>query len=313
MSVQREGYERNDMKIINFGSLNIDKVYEVADFVTAQETISAKTLNIFAGGKGLNQSIAAARAGAEVMHVGAIGSDGDFLLELLKESGADISQIQKLDEESGHAIIQVTPAGQNCIIIYGGTNQMLTKEQIDQTLDLSEPQDIILLQNETNYLGYIMEQAVERRLRIALNPSPISETLLTLPLDKAEWLLLNEVEGKILAGMKKNAPVDNEGVLSALHEKYPNVRLVLTVGQDGVLYQDHMCRAAHPIFRVKTVDTTAAGDTFGGYFLACVSEGRDVSDCLRIASAAAALAVSRKGAVPSIPKRYEVAKFLGNF
>src|SRR5699024_9447794 len=133
-----------------------------------------------------------------------------------------ISQIQKLDEESGHAIIQVTPAGQNCIIIYGGTNQMLTKEQIDQTLDLSEPQDIILLQNETNCLGYIMEQAVERRLRIALNPSPISETLLTLPLDKAEWLLLNEVEGKILAGMKKNAPVDNEGVLSALHEKYPN-------------------------------------------------------------------------------------------
>ena len=102
--MQREGYERNDMKIINFGSLNIDKVYEVADFVTAQETISAKTLNIFAGGKGLNQSIAAARAGAEVMHVGAIGSDGDFLLELLKESGADISQIQKLDEESGHAI-----------------------------------------------------------------------------------------------------------------------------------------------------------------------------------------------------------------
>ena len=298
--MQREGYERNDMKIINFGSLNIDKVYEVADFVTAQETISAKTLNIFAGGKGLNQSIAAARAGAEVMHVGAIGSDGDFLLELLKESGADISRIQKLDEESGHAIIQVTPEGQNCIIIYGGTNQMLTKEQIDQTLDLSEPQDIILLQNETNYLGYIMEQAVERRLRIALNPSPISETLLTLPLDKAEWLLLNEVEGKILAGMKKNAPVDNE-------------RLVLTVGQDGVLYQDHMCRAAHPIFRVKTVDTTAAGDTFGGYFLACVSEGRDVSDCLRIASAAAALAVSRKGAVPSIPKRYEVAKFLGNF
>lgn len=311
--MQREGYERNDMKIINFGSLNIDKVYEVADFVTAQETISAKTLNIFAGGKGLNQSIAAARAGAEVMHVGAIGSDGDFLLELLKESGADISQIQKLDEESGHAIIQVTPEGQNCIIIYGGTNQMLTKEQIDQTLDLSEPQDIILLQNETNCLGYIMEQAVERRLRIALNPSPISETLLTLPLDKAEWLLLNEVEGKILAGMKKNAPVDNEGVLSALHEKYPNVRLVLTVGQDGVLYQDHMYRAAHPIFRVKTVDTTAAGDTFGGYFLACVSEGRDVSDCLRIASAAAALAVSRKGAVPSIPKRNEVAKFLGNF
>lgn len=299
------------MKIINFGSLNIDKVYELSDFVTPGETISAKALNIFAGGKGLNQSIAAARAGVSVLHAGAVGTDGDFLLALLKDAGVDVSMVRTLDAQSGHAIIQVNQEGQNCIIIYGGTNQMLTCEHIDTALDLGESGDIVLLQNETNNISYIMEQAANRGLKIAFNPSPIPENLSELPLDKVEYLILNEIEGASLAGIKAETS-DFETILSALRQRYPHSKIVLTLGSQGVLYEDESCRASHPIFKAKAVDTTAAGDTFCGYFLAGTCQDRSAQECLRRASAASSIAVSRAGAAPSIPVVQEVEEFLAD-
>ncbi len=297
------------MKIINFGSLNIDRVYELTDFVTPGATVSARALNTFAGGKGLNQSIAAARAGAHVFHVGAVGSDGAFLLDLLKDAGADVSMTKTLDSESGHAIIQVNQNGQNCIIIYGGTNRKLTRDHIDAALGLAEPGDIALLQNETNNIPYIMEQASARGMKVAWNPSPIPENLSEFPLEKADYLIVNEIEGAALAGLgaeEKNFEV----ILSALREKYPKVRVVLTLGDQGVLYEDEAGKASHPVFQANAVDTTAAGDTFCGYFLAGICQGRPVSECLRQASAASSIAVSRSGAAPSIPVYKEVEAFL---
>lgn len=297
------------MKIINFGSLNIDRVYELTDFVTPGATVSAKELNTFAGGKGLNQSIAAARAGAHVFHVGAVGSDGAFLLDLLKDAGADVSMTKTLDFESGHAIIQVNQNGQNCIIIYGGTNRKLTRDHIDSALRLAEPGDIALLQNETNNIPYIMEQASAHGMKVAWNPSPIPENLSMFPLEKVDYLIVNEIEGAALAGLgaeEKNF----ELILSALREKYPKVRVVLTLGDQGVLYEDEAGKASHPVFQAKAVDTTAAGDTFCGYFLAGICQGRTVSECLRQASAASSIAVSRSGAAPSIPVYKEVEAFL---
>ena len=120
------------MKILNFGSCNIDYVYNVDHSVQTGQTIAAKKMEIFAGGKGLNQSVAAARAGATVYHAGVIGEDGAFLKEILEQSGADVAFIQQKDCKNGHAIIQVDGQGNNCIIVYPGTNAMITKDYVDE-------------------------------------------------------------------------------------------------------------------------------------------------------------------------------------
>jgi len=336
------------MKILNFGSLNIDKVYQMREFVSAGETVAAIDLNTFAGGKGMNQSIAIARAGAEVIHVGNIGPDGLFLKEMLADAGANVSQIEVLDADTGHAIIQVNENGQNCIIIYGGANQMFTKAHIDKALALGDVGDIVLLQNEINDIEYIIDAAHERGLTVALNPSPIDDHLLCMDLSKVGIFILNEIEGAALAGDGANAgddemisagggavneamavenKIDYPAILKALSDKYPNAKIVLTLGSEGVLYRDKDITSTHGIYKVKAVDTTAAGDTFAGYFLAalcaCCEPGETNGDCNRIrkrealvgralelASAAAAIAVTRHGASPSIPVMAEVEELL---
>lgn len=290
------------MKIINFGSLNIDKVYNVSDFVRPGQTISALNLNTFCGGKGLNQSIAAARAGANVVHAGAVGPDGDMLVNALKESGVDVSQLAHLPGDSGHAIIQVSQTGENCIIVSGGTNQQLSEAYIDSVLAGGCPGDVVLMQNEVNNLPYIMHAAKAKNLKIALNPSPITPALLEYPLELADWLLVNETEGAQISGCNGSHPE----ILKALHEKYPQTAIVLTLGSDGVLYQDANETAGEKCFKVKAVDTTAAGDTFTGFFLTCCLEGMPVQQCLTMASKASAIAVTRAGASTSIPMRSEV-------
>ena len=161
------------MKILNFGSLNIDRVYSVDEFVRAGETISSLKMETYAGGKGLNQSIAAARAGEEVYHGGMIGEDGLFLKELLAENGVETSFIGVTGAQTGHAIIQVNAGGQNSILLFGGANRMIDREFADHVLGNFDRGDILILQNETSSLGYIVDRAWEKGMRIALNPSPI--------------------------------------------------------------------------------------------------------------------------------------------
>ena len=160
------------MKIINFGSLNIDKVCSVEEFVQPGETIMATGYSVNAGGKGLNQSVAAARAGAQVLHAGAVGSDGLFLKEILADAGADVSCLRVMDTESGCAFIEVNSKGQNRIIVSAGTNRMYTEEYIKNVLEKAEAGDFVLLQNEINNMPYIMKKAHERGLRIAFNAAP---------------------------------------------------------------------------------------------------------------------------------------------
>src|SRR5690606_30443443 len=153
------------MRILNFGSLNIDHVYRVDNFVQPGETKHSKTYMINSGGKGLNQSIAAAKAGSQVFHAGMAGRDGGFLVEKLQAAGVDTSLMQASTEVSGHAIIQVADSGQNCILLYGGTNQLLTEAYIDQTLDAFGNEGLVLLQNETNLVGEIIEKASKKGLK----------------------------------------------------------------------------------------------------------------------------------------------------
>lgn len=295
------------MKILNLGSLNIDKVYSVPHFVSGGETLSADKMEVFSGGKGLNQSIAAARAGAEVYHAGAIGSDGEGLRRLMEEAGVRTDYLQTLpDTVTGHAIIQLTPTGQNCIIISAGANGALTEDYIDEVLSHFVAGDLLLLQNETNGIPYAMRHAKERGMKIAFNASPISEALLSYPLELVDYFIINEVEGKALAGGEED---DFEKILFRLSEKFPDAAIVLTVGSQGSLYRFRGESSRHGIYDVPVVDTTAAGDTFCGYFLSAVSKNMTPAEGLHIASLASSLAVSKKGAANSIPTWDEVKSF----
>lgn len=290
------------MNVLNFGSLNIDHVYQVDHFVAAGETEASTQYVRHMGGKGLNQSIALARAGVTVYHAGCVGTDGAFLKNYLEESGVCTTYLKTGSVPTGHAIIQVDRSGQNCILLFGGANQSQTPEQIAETIAHFTSGDILLLQNEINGLDEIMRCAYARGLRIAFNPSPATDALLQLPLETVEWFILNEVEGNQLTG-----ETDPDRMIEELRRRWPGCRVVLTLGKRGVQYADDEISCAHGIYPVPVVDTTGAGDTFTGYFLAGVVQNRPIPEILEFASRASSLEITRPGAAQSIPTAAEVA------
>ncbi|MCD8197844.1 MAG: ribokinase [Lachnospiraceae bacterium] len=295
------------MKVLCFGALNIDYTYTVDHFVQKGETLSSKSLQVFSGGKGLNQTVALARAGAEVYHAGAVGTDGGFLLQLMEEAGANIENVAVLDEvRTGNAIIQKDKNGDNCIILYGGANQAITKAQVDRTLQKFEREDFIVLQNEINELAYIMEKAHEIGMKIILNPSPMDEKIPKLPLQYVSYFLLNEIETLQLLQSDDTDDIDGERLARKLLEKFPTAAIVLTLGEKGSVYMDQKEKVSQPIYKVKTVDTTAAGDTFTGFFIAGLLKSGSVKEAMDLAAKASAIAVSRPGAAPSIPVLAEI-------
>lgn len=293
------------MRVLNIGSLNLDYVYSVDHIIQPGETESTGSRNIFLGGKGINQSCALAKAGVEVYHAGMIGADGTAFLDACKEYGVHSDYIKTVDGPSGHTIIQVDRNAQNSILLFGGANQMLTKEFVDDVLSHFGREDVLLLQNEVNLLPYIVDQAYEKGMQIALNPSPFNEKLDAVDLSKISIFLLNEVEGFQITG-KQNP----EEIVAELLHRFPKARIMLTLGKDGCVYADQTQKVHQPIFPVKAVDTTAAGDTFTGYFLAGLAEGLPMEEILRRSAKASSIAVSRPGAVPSIPYRQEVLEQL---
>lgn len=296
------------MKILNFGSLNIDYVYSVEHFVQKGETLSSDMLNVYSGGKGLNQSIALSRAGLPVYHAGMIGEDGTFLENMLKDAGVNTQFLYKSSEvRTGNAIIQNDKNGDNCILLYGGANQAITKDMIDQVLANFEAGDWLVLQNEICEIPYIVEQAHHKGMKIMLNPSPMNDRIYELCLDYIDVFILNEVEAQGLVGTTD----DVQKLQSKLKEKFPNAEIVLTLGEKGSMYLGEES-VQQEIYSVKTVDTTAAGDTFTGYYLAGRLQEMSVKETLNMAAAASAIAVSKRGAAPSIPTKAEVIQFIEN-
>lgn len=289
------------MKVLNLGSMNLDYVYSLDHIVQPGETEASSGMQVFLGGKGMNQSVALAKAGAEVYQGGMIGPDGQPFLDACREYGVHPDYIRQIETKSGHAIIQIDKHAQNSILLYGGANQMLTGEYVDEVLGCFEAGDILLLQNEVNLLPYIVDKAYEMGMRIALNPSPFNEKLAAVDMGKVSIFLLNEVEGSQMTGQ-----ADPEKILEKLLELYPQAKIVLTLGRDGAVYADGEQKHFQPIFPVEPVDTTAAGDTFTGYFLAGLMEGLPIPEILRMSAKASSITVSREGAVPSIPYRREV-------
>ena len=188
------------MKILNFGSCNIDYIYNLNHIVVPGETETTDNLGIFPGGKGLNQSISMSRAGAKVYHAGCVGNNGEMLIDILKANDVDVSLIETVDAPDGHAIIQVSAVGENSIFLHPGSNEMVSREYVDKVLAQFGEGDIILLQNEISNIDYIVEQAYQKKMRIILNPSPFNERLNNINLNRLFCLVLNEVEAKCFSG-----------------------------------------------------------------------------------------------------------------
>lgn len=293
------------MKVLNFGSLNLDHVYQVDHFVAPGETLSSASMQTNPGGKGLNQSVALAKAGAAVYHAGCIGIGGEPLKELLTASGVDVSHLRAVDVPQGNAVIQVTPLGENCILLYGGSNQSISEEQIHRTLDFFGAGDYLVLQNEISLLPQIVDKAHQKGMVIVLNPSPYNEGLKNVDFNKLTWLFINEVEARQIAGSE-----DLETAWQTLHQQYPRLSVLITLGGAGsVVYRvsaGSVDAVRQEAFPAKAVDTTAAGDTFTGFFISGLLEDLPLKKCMERASRAAAISVTRPGAAGSIPTRQEV-------
>lgn len=293
------------MRVLNYGSLNIDETYRVPHIVRPGETITAHSMDVFVGGKGLNQSVALAQAGLEVWHAGKIGEDGTFLTEFLNHFGVDTSLVARMEGKNGRAVIQVDDDGQNCIFLYSGSNRALTKEEIDHALLQFGAGDILVLQNEVNLLPYLLSSAKDRGMVTVLNPSPYDALVEACDLSLVDLFLVNETEGQAISGER-----EPEQILAAMAQQFPGSEVVLTLGKAGAMYSNGVQLAKHGIFDVPVVDTTAAGDTFTGYFLEGWCRKLPPEECLRRASMASALAIGKQGAAPSIPDRAAVEKAL---
>lgn len=299
-------------KLLVYGSLNIDYVYQVPHFVQPGETLLSSQRDVFAGGKGLNQAVALARAGGDTYFAGAIGlDDGKLLLNALQESKINTAAVQtRANEASGHTFIQVDASGQNCILLYGGANRSNTKAELDAALANFSAGDYLVLQNETNDVDYIMQQAAAKGMNVCLNASPLDSAIFKMPLELCKYIIVNEIEGAALVGEAEDT--DPYVILDKLTAKYPNSSILLTLGSRGSVLalagskQLIACKA----FKVSAVDTTAAGDTFLGYFIEQLSEGTQPEVALQRATAASAIAVTRAGATPSIPTIDEVLQFV---
>ena len=293
------------MRILNFGSLNLDYVYTVDRFVQPGETMPALSRTVKAGGKGLNQSVALARAGAAVFHAGCIGEGGEPLKDLLENNGVDTSLLLPVREMQGHTVIQVNADGENCILLYGGSNRCIPEDHIRSVISRFEPGDWLLLQNEINDLPRIVELASAKGLHIVLNPSPYDSSLENVDLSKLDWLLVNEIEAEQLSGEK-----DPGKGWRKLHSAYGNLSLLVTLGKQGSIAwqvsQGTVGFCAEKAVPVQAVDTTAAGDTYTGYFLSGLISGLPLSACMHRASRAASIAVTRPGAADSIPRAEEL-------
>jgi ribokinase len=291
-------------KILDYGSLNIDKTFLLDHIVMPGETISSKNFKINAGGKGCNQAGALAKAGCNVYMAGKIGKDGLFLLDLLNSFKVNTEFINTNSEVTGQAIIQVSTSGQNSIILSAGANYENTTKEIDKTLENFSKGDYLILQNEINNIEYLINKGYEKGLKICFNPSPFTKDILKLPLEKISYFFVNEVEAAQISETEDTK--DFIQILKKINKKFPTSHIIMTIGKDGAYYCYKENKIFQEIIEAPVIDTTAAGDTFMGYYIASLIKGYNNQESLFFATKAASITVSKNGALISIPTEDEV-------
>ncbi len=296
------------MKICVFGSVNRDLVYQVPHLPVRSETLMSSHYQENFGGKGFNQGLAVARAGVQMYFAGKIGTDGKSLFEVLSGVPEMNTAHLLIDPEvpTGNAMMAVCPDGTNTSILYGGANAAVTEADIDAVLSDFSAGDILVTQNETAHLPYLLRACHEKGIRVALTPAPFYDWLIGMPeLSYAHWLLLNDFEGEKLSGVKDSP----ENTVRRLREMLPETTIIMTLGAEGSLYFDGNELIRQQAYRVKAIDSTGAGDTFAGYFISGIARGLSVKESLDLGSRASAICVTRLGAVPSIPRLSEVENY----
>ncbi|MFQ9705609.1 MAG: ribokinase [Limosilactobacillus pontis] len=292
-------------KVVVLGSINVDTTYHVERFPQPGETISAKSKSSAPGGKGANQAVAAARSGAKTAFIGAVGSDseGQYMLEALKDNEIDTHHIT-VDKYhgTGTAAITLDAEGQNDIMIYGGANQAMTPDMVDDIDDVLDDADFLISQFETpqDVTLAAFKKAKEHGVTTILNPAPAHEIIPDL-LNVTDVIAPNESECALLTGI----PVTDEDAMlkSAEYFRKQGVKhLLITLGSKGVFYATPDGHGLVPAFKVHAVDTTAAGDTFIGALSSQLEDDlSNVADALVYAQRASSLTVQEMGAMPSIP------------
>lgn len=300
------------MSIICFGSLNVDVVYRVPHIVPAGETLAAKSVSRSPGGKGANQAVAAARAlglpsttardHAPTVHMaGRIGEDGRWLLDALREHGVDPQRVEVDSEHpTGHAIIQVDAEGQNAIVVYGGANQKISLRQTGAIFQNAKADDWLMVQNEVAAVPAAVATARSLGMKVCFNPAPMNERALAVELAGIDLIVVNQIEAQAMT--TSEAPDTAIRVL----QKKSGGTVILTLGELGALHFDGTNMSKCAPEKIFTEDTTAAGDTFIGYFVAGLTKGFPLAANLDRATRAAALCCSKPGAMEAIPTAFEV-------
>lgn len=286
--------------ILNFGSINLDLVYRVSTLPKPGETLASIGYEKYLGGKGINQSISAHRSGADVLHLGCIGPDGVWIKEQISDFGLSLEGIKTVDEHTGHAVILVDDSAENQIVLHGGSNLAFTEEQIEKALEKANPKtDWVICQNETNLVQELAVSAKSKDLRVAYSAAPFEAEHAIPMLDHIDLLAVNEIEAADLQRALGKDPRE-------IGLRY----LLITKGAKGADLHTHHETLHQPAFAVTPLDTTGAGDTFLGAFMAELTLSNSPSKALRFAAATSAIQVTRDGAAPAIPMRDEVLAFL---
>jgi ribokinase len=288
------------MSIFNLGSINVDYFYTLPHLVAAGETLASTSVSAALGGKGANQSVALARAGADVRHAGQIHKGDQGWLDSLLEAGVECSHILATDVPSGHAIVAVDEqTAENQIILSPGCNQALPVDMIAPFLALAQPGDWALAQNEVNLTEAFLSAAARKGLNICYSAAPFVEEITAGLLPFVDLLIVNHLEAEALTSFT-GKPIDQHGIQ----------HVIITRGAEGASYKGIAAIAFDlPAMPVKAVDTTGAGDTYLGYVLAALDAGQTIEQAMQIAATASAIQVTRQGASAAIPTRAEVEAF----
>ena len=287
--------------IYNLGSINIDHFYRLPHLVGSGETLAASDHVTGLGGKGANQSVAAAQSGANVRHIGAVGPDGADMVEKLAAFGVDTSHIGEVSAPTAHAIVMIDTNGENQIVIYSGANRMQDANVITNCMAKAAPGDWLMLQNETSHQVHAAKAAKAAGLNVVYSAAPFDQAAVQDILPFTDLLIMNQVEADQLSQ-----------ALDSPLAKLPVAHILITKGPGGADWHDTKTQeiVSIPAFSVTPVDTTGAGDTFAGYMVAGLAAGLSPQKAGRRAAAAAAISVTRNGTADAIPSLAEVEAFL---